>query len=277
MGNKTSKHKHVRLSHSLGTEELKKLLFSVRPIVYLAEDEDCYPSTIEFILEHSALYKGKELIAPRGSIKNGETLLEYQDNYGTNLRLDIDKKIWYGKNQELSLVPFYVDSYEDGEYIVGQYSFIYPYNGVYKVCGKNYGEHQGDVEHVDLWIHKEKKEVHFMKAYFAAHRSYDGEWLDKKQITFSDKRPIVFSAYHGHGSYWKAQTWFRVCCLANDHTSYGEMWNPSYIEYITSKTPWNQFKGEIGDPSSPLNHDWWHNSKAEHSATFCSRICCPWK
>lgn len=276
MGNSQTKTGN-KLFTILSQEERDRLLFSLRPIVYLARDEDCYPSTIEFLLEHSALYRGNELIAPLGRIKNGADLLSYQNEFGNNLRLDISSTIWHGKNQPLSEVPFYVTSYNDGDYLVGQYVFIYPYNGVYKVCNKNYGQHEGDVEHVDVWIHKEKKEVHFVKAYFAAHRSYDGEWLKKDQIIFEGKRPVVFSAYHGHGSYWKAQTWLRVCCLANDHTSFGERWDPSSISYITEDTDWNRFTGPLGDPSTPLHHDWWHNSKSEHSATFCSRIFCPWK
>jgi|AACY02.16.fsa_nt_gi Plant protein of unknown function (DUF946). len=245
-----------------------RLIYRYRPVVFLHSKEIYYPSSIEYILQNSSIYHNNYRI-PKQPTK--ENLLKIEDEYGLPLHIDIYDTCWRGQS-EVNNVPMYVHIYETDKYIVGQYVFIYPYNGPFKICCKEYGSHQFDLEHISTFINKETEEID--KIYFGAHKHYDGELVDKENIEFILGRPVVYSALHSHGCYWKRGTFNRVCLLANDKTNRGCRWDTSRLELLTEHTKWNNFRGKIGAERTAKYHDWYDNEE-EESANCCSRIFCP--
>ena len=267
---------YIMANESCGLENVhsvispSQLAYIFRPILYLHSEENFFPSTIEYIFENSELYsKGKKVT--RKGIVNNSNIFQYQHNFSPPLQFKIEEKCCEG-NRDLNNVPYYYKTYDIPKYVVIQYVFIYPYNGAYLVFGKKYGQHQFDLEHVSVFVNKVTLQVD--KIYYGAHRSRDGQWVDKKDIEFEDERPVVYSAKHSHGCYWKPSVWYRVFGLANDHTNRGHRWDANRVVNLELQD-WNFFQGEIGNEPTAKYHDWYENEN-ESSASFLGRFCCPW-
>lgn len=251
---------------------LRELIFRFRPVVYLHSDENYFPTTIETILENSKLYQDGKELESEGQV-NQTNILDLQDKYGLPLKLNIDSRIWGGTALSgLAQIPFYVKVYQTSSYYVIQYIFNYPYNGPFRVCGKDIGEHQYDMEHITVYVNRLTEKIN--KIYFSAHGRRDGKMVLKKDIQFEDDRPVIYSAKYSHACYWKAKTWWRLFCCANDHTNKGIKWDPNHIILLDSNTPWANFEGDIGAEPSCVGHSWYGHEDGKSTNCFFRLVCC---
>jgi len=256
----------------LSESEKNRLVNKFKPIAYLDTGEKFLPSTFEYICENSTLNAGDKILVPEGKL-SAENLIEESKKFPETTHISIPEKIWGGANRfNLFKVPFYYTTYEKDNYLIIQYCFLYPYNGPFMVCGKPYGAHTGDLEHVDIYVNKITKKI--VKMYYGAHRSYDGMHVDSDDIIFVGSRPVVFMAKHSHACYWYQGTTYRVFCCANDHTDNDIRWDPDHLVCLDDKS-WNQFPGMIGQEPVFGKHDWYHN-ETEKNTNCCIQIFCPW-
>ena len=151
-----------------------------------------------------------------------------------------------------------------------------PYNGPFKIFDKiNEGQHQSDVEHITIYVSKEKNKI--SRAYYAAHTSKDGMWLDRSEMEFDGKHPLVYVANHSHASYNKSGTYYRIFFFANDHTSNkGIHWQPKVI-FIDNETNWNKYQGFLGEPDhcpTPMYRTWWKHEDGKSTNWFKRLFYC---
>lgn len=259
------------------------------PVVYLHSEEDYFPCTIEYYCQHSSLWDGNECIIPDGrlNIKKLPT-----DPECSSWRLDVEKKAQRGEDPRfLDNIPFYVNIVEKEDRYQIFYIFCYAYNGPFWLCGVaesikrcaccNVGAHQADIEHITVEVKKEayqrsdeKESDLVIRAYFAAHGSRDGRWIEGKNLKWENGRILCYSAKHSHASYQKRGTIWRCLGCINDHTENYHVWIPKELVYIDDTTHWNQFSGYLGKHvRTPLRHSWWRDESRISTNWFCRFFC----
>ncbi|KNC56174.1 uncharacterized protein AMSG_02189 [Thecamonas trahens ATCC 50062] len=280
-----------------------------------------FPTSAEEMIEASELWYdsmlachgetriASRLMVPRGEL-NVETLLNpYASPYQTALaaeaedegrlldelplpteswlyRLDIDRDAEVGTHPDhLASVPVYAHVQEHGSEVAITYVTMYPFNGSYAICcgACSAGEHQADVEHMSVYVDRESGEV--TRAYFAAHRMRDGEYVDAADLQFASpnsRRLVAYVAKAGHGLYPRAGRIWRLFGFANDLTGNGHVWDPETAVVISEGSPrWMLYRGRWGSAhdlaagftSGPSFQGWWL-AEHPHSRGCLKRAFC---
>jgi hypothetical protein len=242
------------------------------PEFRLHPQEQWMPCSIEWYLHKCTLLDGIRIVEYHVT---QETLTQYKDQ--TNYQLYFNPEYTNGQPYA-SQVPVYVGITKKGGFTYFQYCVLFAYNGPSKVCHTclEGGEHFTDIEHVTVKVNNATQKVD--SVYFGAHRSKDGVWKKADDMQFSNTgSPIVYVALGSHAMYPKPGNYYRIFGATHDECSAaGQKWNPIPLE-ITDNTPWNAFRGFLGQPKenhSPKYHDWWHANDPETSANWFTRLFC---
>ena len=248
-----------------------------RPILVFSR-QSSVPCTIEYLCQQFRLVdgKGQELSAP-GTYTPDQI---------------VSNPIW--NRSDVQLIPLkdwedqrsYDDIKTDSVYCAVtkidenhamlQYFFLYPDNKGYHCAGF----HWGDVERLTLVV--DRLHIRILRAFYAAHSNVQGQWVDPKNIEYSNYRPIVYVAGGSNASYPKQGCYPRICCLFNDvvrSTNLSDVWEPTTVQLISEDaTPWITWKGKIGTASLPGRHNYWRKEPFNGKITWWQRLfcCCTW-
>lgn len=261
------------------------------PMVYFHPSELYFPSSVEFAMKHMSLMretaerkvksfgplditkKKREAEIVKESGVTAADLSGKDDKHFLQFRGSKSEKRTYYKGESfgsIATAPVYARIHKvDGNNYAIMYAFFYPYNGplsVASIGGRGaLGYHEGDWEHIEVFIQKVGDEWKLVSVHFARHGREAGELLDAGQFkTYNGTQPIVLSAMYGHGSYPE-----HVSGLTKhvDRVQKGNRsWNTSRnVILINSSTPWNNSKVRWGatqsltnsSPQSPLQQSWW--------------------
>ena len=118
------------------------------------------------------------------------------------------------------------------------YTTFFPYNGAYSIpfdekgnINTLQGGHEGDIEHVVLFVRKDDGSL--FGAWFNAHRHRDGTYKPLSEIIRNeDGRVNDFIAINGHGHYYAPQTFPRIYFMASDRCAYGPAWMPDKVQLM---------------------------------------------
>ena len=231
------------------------------PLVKLSKGDKYLPSSVPWYVRKTALMEadGKTVIKPKGSV-TAQDLAQYSDK---KYRLDPDgnKTTYAGEPLVGGKVtsPVYVNYVVlDDNNAVMQSIFFYPFNGVtpYLKLLKfsegwfidTLGDHEGDVENVDIYIKRKNGKLEVEKAFFAKH-GYASAYANKKGLDFEGTHPIVYSALDGHASYPNAQAINKYADKADGKGPRWEGWKNYEIldwENPSKEQEWIKYKGKWG-------------------------------
>ncbi len=192
--------------------EIKEMVESNAPIVYLYPKEEYLPSSFSWYLDRVYYQGAGQPVGPpvqKGDLPPNLSGINSYIGYKWG-----SKSISHGSPEG---APAYVHvlGFKDdssGGQLNGyhlQYWFFYPFNGPAKArispatsdlhidfSVAPGGDHQGDWEHVTVFTDAEGK---FQKLYCAQHSS--GTFYQKDEVSFEGTNPVVYSAWNGHPSY----------------------------------------------------------------------------
>jgi hypothetical protein len=137
-------------------------------------------------------------------------------------------------------VPVFYTYRRTGSWHKIQYWWFFGYNDTV-VPGIN---HQGDWEHVTLWVYSGA----VRSVYFSAHSG--GTTVQAGGFALSGKRPIVFVALGTHAAYWTAGLQSYPIGLGLgflDLTGYGRRWDTHLNLKPLASQPWKDYAGAWGE------------------------------
>lgn len=272
MGQCTAKHNIAQIFEPVDRSIRRAIAKKFAPICYLDHAEQYFPASIEYICDNSQLLDNAGHIITARHALTPENLLQQSKKATRPTHIEIPSSIFAGNAHQLQLTPFYYKVYQTADEYVVQYCFLYPYNGPFIICGKPYGQHQGDLEHVSVFVSKQTERI--TQIYFGAHDTHDGYMADANDILTLGGRPIVYIARHSHATYHTPGVTYRICCLANDHADGGIKWDPETLVDLDDAS-WNDYTGYIGQEPTFKYHAW-YGAENEYSSTCCTRLCCVW-
>ncbi len=227
------------------------LIQQFTPYIWIHSQEKYYPYDIQSYIDHSELWCNGTLITNTSNITYGKST--------TECALKPQEIVMDGFKDNLTQAPVYVHYRDFKDYFEIKYLFFYGYNGAYNILhffnylDVNYGEHYGDLEHITLQFTNttdtndkyKRNVVKLKKIYLAAHTSMEGEWLEPDQIKWKGKRPVIYSALNGHGSYPSVGSYYRIYGFANDYCNQGTLWDPKEILLLNNnRDEWHRYQGD---------------------------------
>jgi len=255
------------LAEPLPPQTINTLIKKFAPLVRYCASDESSPTSVPWYIERCALKKrtsqGVETVYPKGKVTSailGTFTKEPPEVYF----LDPlgDKKTLQGESfkQKISDVECYVNvvDWEDSpnnEDLTLQYIFFWAYQGpligtkITDIITKtlDIGIHEGDWEHINVYLKKEGNEYVLKKVFFSRHQQRKGILVYKKDLELvndsmqSDKQgthTVVYAACNSHASY--------------PHYSF----KPSkYLDVTSNSGPqWRCWKNprNIGNPDDPL-------------------------
>lgn len=231
------------------------------PLVKLAGDEYYFPSSMPWYLKRVELKDHNlNVVKERGQV-TPQDLEQYCDR-GYYLDPDGDEQTYRGQPLENGTVvaPMYMNYVTiDDDRAVLQTIFFYPFNGAtpllqlveaaQKCTGISGGNHEGDLEHIDIYLTKNDDNVEISKAFFARHGE-DGIYIPGDKLKKHDSHPVVYSAQYGHASY-NNSFWFpnRVLDQADGRGAQWKGWE--HYELLNWQNPsegqkWSKYLGSLG-------------------------------
>jgi hypothetical protein len=191
-------------------------------------------------------------------------------------KLENPKKFWQNyQYSDVSTIPLYHTAQAKQlldpktgvmqNYIERNFNTFYGYNiGSWS----GIGNHQADIE--DFVIHYDL-DGKPLRVYAGCHGTVDGEWRNFKDVHVDPSgRPVLYVSCGDHGLYFKAKTYFRIYCCANDHTGQGIKWDPPtsiLLNPASANDDWINFQGSWGDghvgsPNTSVSPEifWWSNN-----------------
>lgn len=241
-----------------------------KPVLYLHSDENYFPVSIEDYMSKSQLLDFKDNIVID---YNSPVVSHIQKSKDLDGQCSLRPNLKEFKNDQNTLpqTPYYANMYFKDPFDYIQYSFIYPFNGPYNICGIVVGDHNADLEHITVEISQETQDI--TRIYFSRHSDREGKWVLKKDIQFENGHPVIYVALNSHANYNTTGTQFRILGFANDKTEKTHLrWIPDQVVVIDGQTLWNQFRGHLGYPSHvnvPLKCSWWENEISAEETTNC--------
>lgn len=137
-------------------------------------------------------------------------------------------------------VPVFYTYRRSGSWHKIQYWWFFGYNNTV-VPGI---DHQGDWEHVTLWVYNGA----VRSVYFAAHEG--GTTVQASNLTMMGKRPVVFVALGTHAAYPTPGLQHFPIGLGMsfvDYTGYGQRWDTHGNLKPLANQPWKDFAGAWGE------------------------------
>ena len=265
------------------------LITQFSPYIWLHPQEKYYPMNIETYINRSQLWCNQTLVSDYQEL-NTYNLYPISQQYGVSsdqiserCYLQPNPNLQTGFRGNVSRAPVYAYYQEFKDFFEIQYLFFYGYNGAYNILhffnylDVNYGEHDGDIEHVTFRFRKRggegawnttnaglEKHVgnglggkvigggilpnqtlsQLEGVYFGAHTSKEGVWIKPEDLVWEGNHLVAFSALDGHGVYPYPGTYYRIFGFANDYCNRGTLWKPSEIDVINDRLDtWYQYQG----------------------------------
>jgi len=226
------------------------------PVAWVHRSERLRPTTIEAYVEQCSLVDAASgaLLAPalsgdgreiarlaeeRGGTLSGAAMRYHGPGPGPRLR-----------DARLEGVPFYGSVRREpvGGHEVASltYLMLWPVNYGYRCCCWWLGYHDADWEQLRVVVHEPSGEV--LAVCFRAHASDQGQWRAGAECEFWDagrRRPVMYVAPGGHGTY-PCPGWHpRIFGLANDVLAQDIPWNASGRVEALPGWAW-AFRGQFG-------------------------------
>ncbi len=266
------------ISHELADDVIKKFA----PLVKLYKGEEYLPSSVDWYIERCSLKKdptqyeneaelilNKPTIADLEKISDEHTYLtpRMEDRLKTLKGPSLGIHSLVGQEQiQTVTAPCYANFIQKENGAVIQYSFFYTYNGNLTWILGPIGTHEGDWEHIDVHLVKERGQYKIDHAYYDRHGSNGyGAVYSANELEYAlETHPVVYSAYHGHASYPKSFNFFNR--ILDRTASNGPQWkcweniiNVGTLENPTPGQEWIRFKGRWGvdGNTAPTQRDWW--------------------
>ena len=243
-------------------EILNEIVLSYKPIFVFSKKEKYYPCSVEYITQHSQLFKNNVRVKDFGTI----TKEDLCDNTGDQIK--VHNEYYSG---DLNHAPVYYFIRTSNKFIDIVFFLFFAYNPPYSVLGVKIGEHDSDIEHVVVRVDTDTHEIVAM--YYSSHGN-EGKWVMKRDIKFVNTNPIVYVAKGSHAMYHDEGTHFRIFGFANDYTDFGKSWIPSTTVYVDENTPWwMKYNGKWSmNGISNVKHQRWWNYRPNRNSNFCTRF-----
>lgn len=267
---------------AMDVNAINNVLKQFAPAIQFHKDEKYLPSSVEWYVNRSSLeqrnpnavlkQKGSVTAPELGNYNNPPAGAEYY------LNPQGDQTTYAGQplvNGAVSNeVPIYVSFVETPKGGIATYWDFAPYNGPFQGPASvvssliEIGIHEGDWEHVKVFLIREGSNWKIDKVYFARHSpSVDGGYVAVKDLEFVDGHFKVYKSLAGHASHAHD---IKIVDPKNfDLTSgSGPLWrtwnNLIYVGTVENPTPgqdWLKFKGRWGSTSNspqtpPLQRSW---------------------
>lgn len=236
--------------------DIESLVTDYKPVFVFSKEEKYYPCSAEYIISHSQLYSDDTMIYDYGEVT--DTILG--SNVGNSLK--INPESYRG---QIETAPVYYFTRQSDYFIDIVFFLYFTYNGAFNVLGISVGDHEADIEHVTLRLDLVTRQV--IAIYYSAH-SDEGRWIDKKDIKFIDKRPIVYVAKYSHAMYHTEGRQWRIMGFANDKTDFGFAWNDYDLTGVEEDSPrWMSYTGKWSRDgvNSVIVKDWWLTQPTKNS------------
>lgn len=280
----------------LAKETIEFLIKKFAPLVKYCANDESSPTSVPWYIERCALKKrtpqGIETVIPKESVTSA-ILGTYNTEPPEVYFLDPlgDKKTLQGESykQKIADIACYVNVVEwenssNNEDIALQYIFFWAYQGALigtkatDIVTKtlDIGIHEGDWEHINVYLKKENNEYVLKKVFFSRHQQRKGILVYKNDIELVDdtmkpnkngSHTVVYAACNSHASY---PHYSKLPSQYLDVTSNsGPVWrcwtNPKYIGDPENPAPgceWIKFVGSWGSTleQSALGVDYHGNS-----------------
>lgn len=105
-----------------------------------------------------------------------------------------------------------------------------------------YAQNSGHAEFVRVYYDDTK----IVRAYFSAHSSDQGTWINGDKIEYIGYSPVVYVARKTHANYPKSKTIWRIFGFANDYLSFnGKLWIPRNVLPLKDDDSLSQYKYKI--------------------------------
>lgn len=238
------------------------LIYKFIPYLWVHPQESYYPYEIETYINKSELWCNDTLVRDNPTLTT-ENLVDISEKYGVTahqirqrcyLHPTLDTRQGFQTNLTQAPVYAYYRNYHD--FFEIQYLFFYGYNGAYNILhffnylDVNYGEHDGDIEHVTLRFSKSDGMLRNQTSsvltgiYYGAHTTVEGIWVKPDQIEWQDEHPVSYVALDGHGNYPHAGIYPRIFGFASDYCDRGQLWKPSKVVIINDNPDsWHRYQG----------------------------------
>lgn len=236
---------------------MQKLVDEFSPIIYFSNNEQYFPSSIEYIFENSTLYDQNKPVAIDLTTKNVyDYVLEkygYNGQRNKNLKLVLTNNTKYGDRFALSCTPIYALVTEKSDRYVIYYIILYPYSGEKNIALiQKVGAHYGDIEHLTVEVTKEKK---IIRVFYGAHADINGVWIPAPKLTTIGNHVVAYVAEDSHGLYPNTGFAFRFYGFANDIMRGDIKWVPKVVLLHKMEDPifnpavdgWLYFPGDLGE------------------------------
>jgi len=150
-------------------------------------------------------------------------------------------EIFRGCYRDVNQAPCYLrirDGWVDGEACYGLSYYVFTaYNGAYPTPIGKCGSHEGDWEHVTIYVSKKTGALH--SVFYSCHGESDGQLrlakdaqgVSNPEIELVDRdndglsHVVAYMAVNGHGMYPKAGSYSRLYGFGTDRTEKGVLWN----------------------------------------------------
>lgn len=259
------------------------LALSYKPILKLAKGELFRPTQVNNFLDYAKLKKKEGGFTSIGPPLNSKWLKLYRSedyyldlffDYWTNAEnyndvFDIWSQVLLNNDHthttyvnvlkgkvNIPVMGMYSQSTHTGdhqtvEYIAIQYWFNYIYNRCMSIKGSpGLDDHEGDWEHITLFLTKQMEPEPFWIVYSRHAKSYGFQWFDK------ENSPVVFVAKGSHASYpnSKVDYWNNTIAeLIDDHQGDGPELDKNLHLLMIQRQPWIFFEGIWGvEHSTPF-------------------------
>ena len=241
--------------------DVDSMAYRLRPHVWFNTAEKYYPTSIENMLAVSYLVDGT---TPLVMNPIPEDMGLYDLRFGPNrLTISIPEDAHGGINRYIlnSLAPMYYHPYLTTQHLVLQYMFLYNFNGATRVAGFDNGAHDGDLEHVGVFVNLVTGLIdHVIMGVHGYSETWSGD-----ELQFIEQRLKVYSAINSHASYPRAGEFCNenvaLCVVKEKTDNTGAHWDPVQLVLVDRDTPWNQFMGNYGrgGPRAPFVQRWYEN------------------
>ena len=255
----------------LSDEEEEVLAIRFKPVLYFDSKEKCFPTNIQYALDHSNLVTedGFEKLSKKINYEDflGHTGLMYNSYYLDNPEGDIrlgttgitneitkleDEYVESDKNNYpyTSYVHVTKDTYDGNNYIVIQYWFYYAVNN-----GIN--NHEGDWEMVQVVLDdtdsSTPKFLGYSQHYHGQKANWDSKHVSKEEFDAdgdgkTEEHPVVYIARGSHASYFKSRT-FILSLDKVDGKKKIDIINENLI-VMDESGGWLDFQGRWGQSNS---------------------------
>lgn len=270
------------------------------PILFFDQNEQYFPSSMEWLVERSGLYQD----GSNDPIISSENLVvqdlgkHTDDNFYLMLDGNNLAQSYRGQKPHHNQVqaPCYVN-YQmiDHDSAIMQFFFLYPFNNITPALGilkqallagdlvfnipnkifdvkkfiekKTKAKHEGDVEEVEVYLKKTHNGTVVIDKMYCSRHGDEGTYVHAKNLAFNDTHPLVYVAEGGHASYAEKVPYVNL--LGDSADGKGAVWRCHENTQFLDQQPWKDFKGKLG--KSNRFHDFKGSPRAPEARSWFDR------